>query len=118
MDSNDDRDREERTALDASSMGVVGVAESVLPSVANLRVSGRRGEGAGSAVVLTTEGHLLTSAHVVEGAQSGTASFADGESSPFDVVGRDPLSALAVLPARGGPPPPVRLGDATALRVG
>jgi S1-C subfamily serine protease len=118
MDSNDDRDREERTALDAYSMVVVGVAESVLPSVASLRVSGRRGESAGSAVVLTTEGHLLTSAHVVEGAQSGTASFADGESSPFDVVGRDPLSDLAVLRARGGTPPPVRLGDATALRVG
>jgi S1-C subfamily serine protease len=105
-------------ALDAYSRIVVDVAETVLPSVASLRVRGRRGEGAGSAVVLTPDGHLLTSAHVVEGADGGTAAFTDGESSGFDVVGRDPLSDLAVLRAHGGTPPPVRLGDATTLRVG
>ena len=105
-------------ALDAYSRIVVEVAETVLPSVASLRVRGRRGEGAGSAVVLTPGGHLLTSAHVVEGAQGGTAAFTDGESSGFDVVGSDPLSDLAVLRAHGGTPPPVRLGDATTLRVG
>ena len=111
MDENSD-------ALDAYSRVVVNVAETVLPSVASLRVRGNRGEGAGSAVVLTGEGHLLTSAHVVEGADSGTAAFTDGESSTFDVVGRDSLSDLAVLRARGGTPPPVVLGDATTLRVG
>ncbi|HEX4433044.1 MAG TPA: trypsin-like peptidase domain-containing protein, partial [Frankiaceae bacterium] len=105
-------------ALDAYSRIVVDVAEAVLPSVASLRVRGRRGEGAGSAVVLTPDGHLLTSAHVVEGAEGGTAAFTDGESSGFDVVGSDPLSDLAVLRAHGGTPPPVRLGDATTLRVG
>lgn len=108
----------EQEALDAYSQVVVSVAASVLPSVASLRVRGQRGEGAGSAVVLTPDGHLLTSAHVVEGAESGTAAFADGESSAFDVIGRDPLSDLAVLRARGGTPPPVRMGDATTLRVG
>ena len=108
----------EQKALDAYSQVVVSVAASVLPSVASLRVRGQRGEGAGSAVVLTPDGHLLTSAHVVEGAESGTAAFADGESSAFDVIGRDPLSDLAVLRARGGTPPPVRMGDATTLRVG
>jgi S1-C subfamily serine protease len=114
----DDARTHEAPALDAYSRIVVEVAESVLPSVASLRVRGRRGEGAGSAVVLTPDGHLLTSAHVVEGASGGTAAFTDGESSPFDVVGSDPLSDLAVLRARGGTPPPVQLGDATTLRVG
>lgn len=108
----------EQAALDAYSRIVVGVAESVLPSVASLRVRGQRGEGAGSAVVLTPDGYLLTSAHVVEGASGGTAAFTDGETAPFNVVGRDPLSDLAVLRALGGTPPPVRLGDATTLRVG
>jgi S1-C subfamily serine protease len=108
----------EQEALDAYSQVVVHVAATVLPSVASLRVRGQRGEGAGSAVVLTPDGHLLTSAHVVEGAESGTAAFTDGESSAFDVIGRDPLSDLAVLRARGGTPAPVRMGDATTLRVG
>ena len=66
----------------------------------------------------TPDGHLLTSAHVVDGAEGGTAAFTDGESSAFDVVGRDALSDLAVLRARGGTPGQVRLGDAATLRVG
>jgi S1-C subfamily serine protease len=104
--------------LDAYSQIVVGVAERVLPGVASLRVRGRRGEGAGSAVVLTPDGHLLTSAHVVDGADSGTAAFTDGETTPFEVRGRDPLSDLAVLRALGGTPAPVPQGDAATLRVG
>src|SRR4051794_17756821 len=90
-----------KRAFAAYSRIVVAVAEKVLPSVASLRVRGQRGEGAGSAVVLTPDGHLLTSAHVVEGATGGTAAFTDGESSPFDVIGSDPLSDLAVLRTRG-----------------
>jgi S1-C subfamily serine protease len=109
---------DEPTALDAYSRIVVDVADRVLPGVASLRVRGHRGEGAGSAVVLTPDGHLLTSAHVVEGADSGTAAFTDGETTRFEVRGRDPLSDLAVLRALGGTPPPVPQGDAAALRVG
>jgi S1-C subfamily serine protease len=105
-------------ALDAYSSAVVHVAETVLPSVASLRVRGRRGEGAGSASVLTADGFLLTSAHVVEGADQATASFADGSEAVADVIGRDSLSDLAVLRSRGDVPTPVVLGDASRLRVG
>src|SRR5207237_4755550 len=59
-------------ALDAYSRAVMHVAETVLPSVASLRVRGRRGEGAGSASVVTADGFLLTSAHVVDGAEQAT----------------------------------------------
>lgn len=57
-------------ALDAYSRVVVTVAERLAASVANLRVTrrtrgGRVPIGAGSAVVLTGDGYLLTSAHVV-----------------------------------------------------
>jgi len=104
--------------MDAYSRAVVGVAESVLPSVASLRVSTRRGQGSGSASVIDAEGHLLTSAHVVEGADRADAAFGDGTEIVADVVGRDPLSDLAVLKARGPVPPAVTLGDASALRVG
>lgn len=106
-------------ALDAYSATIVRVAQSVLPSVASLEIRTTRGRlGAGSASVITADGYLLTSAHVVAGAENARASFADGSSSIADVVGRDPLSDLAVLLARDDTPPPVQQGDASGLRVG
>ena len=105
-------------ALDAYSAAVVRIAETVLPSIASLRVRTRRGEGAGSASVLTSDGFLLTSAHVVDGASTSEAAFTDGTEVTADVIALDPLSDLAVLRARGEVPPPVTLGDAAALRVG
>jgi S1-C subfamily serine protease len=111
-------DEDDQDAFDAYSAAVVRVAERVLPSVASLLVRTNRGSGAGSASVLTADGFLLTSAHVVEGADSAEAAFTDGTEVRADVVGRDPLSDLAVLRARGDVPAPVTLGDAAALRVG
>jgi S1-C subfamily serine protease len=104
--------------LDAYSAAVVHVAETVLPSIASLRVRTRRGQGAGSASVLTGDGFLLTSAHVVEGADGAEAAFGDGTEVHADVIGRDALSDLAVLRARGPTPPALTLGDAARLRVG
>ncbi len=104
--------------MDSYSRTVVGVAERVLPSVASLAVRTPRGGGAGSASVITADGFLLTSAHVVSGADAATARFSDGTEVPADVVGRDPLSDLAVLRARGEVPAPVEMGSAEGLRVG
>jgi S1-C subfamily serine protease len=108
----------ERDALDAYSQVVTTVAASLLPSVAALAVRTSRGAGAGSAVTFTDDGFLLTSAHVVEGATGGTATFADGEEAGFDVVGADPLSDLAVLRSRAAAARPALLGDADTLRIG
>ncbi len=111
-------------ALDAYSRTVAGVSERVAPSVANLRVtrqtrSGRVPAGAGSGVVLTPDGFVLTNAHVVAGRQrQGRASFVDGREFAFDVVGRDPFSDLAVLRAEARDLVPAVLGDAEGLRVG
>jgi S1-C subfamily serine protease len=69
-------------------------------------------------VVFTGDGFLLTNAHVVGRATSGTASFSDGTSVPFRVVGADPLSDLAVLRANGPTPEPAELGEADKLVVG
>jgi S1-C subfamily serine protease len=109
------------SALDAYSRIVTGVAAELTPKVASLRVthgSGRPGESLGSAVVYTGDGFLLTNAHVVGRATGGTALFADGTSSPFTVVGADPLSDLAVVRAGAGTPPPAELGEAEDLVVG
>ncbi|PXA68459.1 peptidase S1 [Cryobacterium arcticum] len=104
--------------LDAYSRTVMAVATRVLPSVASVTVQSNRGAGSGSASVITPDGFLLTSAHVVAGADTAEVGFADGTSSRVDVVGRDPLSDLAVLHARSATPHPVQLGDAAHLRVG
>jgi serine protease Do len=104
----------EEEALDAYSQTVIGVAERLSPSVANVRL--RR--GGGSAVVITPDGFMLTSAHVVARTRGGRASFVDGRELKFEVVGSDPLSDLAVLRADGGELVPAELGDAEKLRVG
>src|SRR4029077_4848758 len=67
---------------------------------------------------ITPDGYLLTSAHVVAGADSAEAAFTDGTTVKVDVVGRDVLSDLAVLKARGAVPAPVEGGGAEALRGG
>jgi S1-C subfamily serine protease len=121
-----DRDgqRADDEALDAYSRAVTSVAERLAPSVASLRVSrrvrgGRRLDGAGSAVVITPDGFMLTSAHVVAQADgTGRASFVDGREHDFRVVGADPLSDLAVLRLDGGNLTAAELGDAERLRVG
>jgi S1-C subfamily serine protease len=113
----------EQEALDAYSSVVVGVAAAVTPAVASLKVarrtrSGRRADGAGSGVVITPDGFLLTSAHVVAGADRGSALFSDGFEAGLEVIGTDALSDLAVARVRGGELVPVELGDADLLRVG
>jgi S1-C subfamily serine protease len=114
----DDRDDAVGRALDAYSAAVIGVAERLTPRVAALHIRSRRGESAGSAVVLTAEGHLVTNAHVVGDATAGEASFVDGTSARIEVVGRDALSDLAVLRADRAVPEPPEFGDADSLRVG
>ncbi len=112
----------ESEALDAYSSIVVKVAELVGPSVADLRVyrrtGGRRHEGSGSGVAITPDGFILTSAHVVEGADRGEATFSDGRELMLEIVGTDPLSDLAVVRATGSELLPATLADASELKVG
>jgi serine protease Do len=111
-------------ALDAYSRAVTTVAERLSPSVGSLRVSrrvrgGRRLDGAGSSVVITPDGFMLTSAHVVARTDgTGRASFVDGREIDFEVVGSDDLSDLAVLRADASDLAAAELGDAERLRVG
>jgi S1-C subfamily serine protease len=109
-------------ALDAYSRTVVEVAEALTVSVVNLQIPRRtrRGTatGGGSAVVITPDGYLLTSAHVVDGTESGIASFPDGRETRVSVTGVDRLSDLAVLRADADALQAAPLGDAEGLRVG
>ena len=117
-------------ALDAYSRVITYVAETLAPSVANLRV-GRRGGGSG--VVITPDGFVLTNAHVVGDGRPPRvrASFTDGRELAATVVGTDPLSDLALLRTDVTSPGgrslrrpegetliSAELGDAATLRVG
>ncbi|BCW66988.1 serine protease [Arthrobacter sp. NicSoilB4] len=109
--------------LDSYSATVIRVAAAVTPHVAALEVggTGRHGRfrtGAGSAVLFTSDGYLLTNAHVVAGAQGGSAVYSDGTRTAVDVVGSDPLSDLAVVHGRAPTAAPAELGDAESLKVG
>src|SRR5438093_13640556 len=92
----------EQEALDAYSTIVTSVAEKVLPSVASLRIGrgGRGFGGAGSGVVITPDGFLVTSAHVVAAGGTARPSLHHGPEHDIDVVGADPLSDLAIVRAR------------------
>ncbi|PWU24439.1 MAG: peptidase S1 [Candidatus Rokuibacteriota bacterium] len=110
----DPKSLEDEAPLDAYSRVVTGVARILSPSVASLRF--RRGSG--SAVAVTPDGFLLTSAHVAGQARRGTATFVDGRELEVHVVGTDPLSDLAVLRAVEDGLTPATLGDAESLKVG
>ena len=110
-------------AFDAYSRTVSGVAERLSPSVAHLvrrvpRPPGAR-SGCGSAVAISADGFMLTSAHVVGSANRGVrAAFADGREHRAEVAGVDPLSDLAVVRAEARDLVPADLGEADELRVG
>ncbi|MEA2637117.1 MAG: hypothetical protein QOE18_174 [Chloroflexota bacterium] len=108
--------------LDAYSRTLTQVAARLAPSVAAVNVARGGGRGApagsGSAVALTRDGYLITSAHVVAGGDGGRLDLADGRRLRFRVRGRDTLSDLAVLVAEHGDIEPATLGDAAALKVG
>ena len=110
----------EDEALDAYSSAVSTAATRIIPSVASLRIERRSGGwgGAGSGVAFTPDGYLVTNAHVVAGTERGTATFVDGDELAFEVVGRDPLSDLAVVRTPGGDLTAAPFGDAARLRVG
>jgi serine protease Do len=101
-------------AFDAYSQAVMRVAERLSPSVASLRTRG----GGGSAVAITPDGFLLTSAHVVQRSRKVRASFTDGRELTAEVIGTDPLSDLAVLRTSDDSLHAATLGDAEKLRVG
>src|SRR5579862_788820 len=106
-------------AFDAYSRAVIGAVDKVGPAVLHLQVESERGRGgAGSGVVFTPDGYLLTNSHVIAGGKRVTASFADGRSSGTTIVGDDPDTDLAVLRLDGEAGVSAKLGSSRALRVG
>jgi len=113
----------ESAALDAYSQAVVGAVELVGPAVVSVYVGGAHASapargGAGSGVVVTPDGYLLTNEHVVQRSRTVSVAFIEGRSLAADVVGTDPATDLAVLRARAAALPFVALPQARYPRVG
>jgi S1-C subfamily serine protease len=109
--------------LDAYSAAVVGAVEQVGPAVVSVYVGGaaeaaRARGGAGSGVVVTPDGYLLTNEHVVQRVTEARVAFVDGRSVPAVVAGRDPATDLAVLRAQAGALPYAQLAGGQRLRPG
>jgi S1-C subfamily serine protease len=108
--------------LDAYSRAVVGAVDLVGPAVVSVYVGGagevaRARGGAGSGVVVTPDGYLLTNEHVVQGVESARVALVDGRNVAAVVIGRDPHSDLAVLRAQATGLPCASLAG-TSVRVG
>ena len=120
------KDREsgqDEELLDAYSNAVVGVVETVSPSVVHVQVRGnRRGQmaqGSGSGTILSPDGIVLTNNHVVEGATSIELALADARRVPARILGRDPDTDIAVLRAEARDSlPAARLGNSKRVKPG
>ena len=109
----------ESEALDAYRRVVSTVAAAVLPSVASLAVRTAGATGAGSAVTFTDDGFLLTSAHVVAGADGGTADVRRRHREPVRRGRRGrPLRPGGGAGARRRRPRRPRSATPTQLRIG
>ncbi|HEX2047537.1 MAG TPA: trypsin-like peptidase domain-containing protein [Acidimicrobiales bacterium] len=96
---------------------VVAIADRVRPAIAQLKVERGR-TGSGSGVLFRSDGHLLTNAHVVDGATSVAVVLSSGKELPARVIGSDAASDTAVVKIDGGPFPVAELGTTTDLKVG
>lgn len=94
------------------------LAARARPAIVKVEVRTASGGSSASGVIFRSDGHVLTNAHVVEGASELTVQTADGERVPGRVVGGDPDTDLAVVKIDGMNLPVVTLGRSTGLRVG
>jgi putative serine protease PepD len=106
----------------ASSCQVSNVADEVIPSVVTISAQGSGGAGTGSGEVIRQDGYILTNNHVISVAANGgkvEVLFSDGTTAPATIVGRDPLTDLAVLKVQASHQLKViQLGSSESVRVG
>ncbi|MGV9312801.1 S1C family serine protease [Streptomyces sp. NPDC003691] len=105
------------TARSAGS--VAGVVDAVAPSTVEIRAQGGNGQSTGSGVIISSDGEVVTNAHVLGGAKTAQVRLSDGKTYPADVVGTAPDQDLALVKLRGASGlKAAELGDSGSLRVG
>ncbi|MEV5717054.1 trypsin-like peptidase domain-containing protein [Amycolatopsis mediterranei] len=108
-----------QTVANSTSGDVSAVAAKVTPSVVQINVTTGQGEAIGSGVILTSDGRILTNAHVVNGAQNVVITTSDGKKYQASVVGADTKADIAVVQAQNASSlTAASLGDSSKLVVG
>ncbi|MDH4210578.1 MAG: trypsin-like peptidase domain-containing protein [candidate division WOR-3 bacterium] len=112
--------KDDSALLDAYSRTVVGVAETISPAVVNISVFNARNQpsGAGSGLIITPDGYVLTNEHVVHKASVIDVRLNDGSKFQARIVGTDPATDTAVLRIPGSSLPCASLGNSQTLKVG
>lgn len=106
----------------ASSCDATRIAERDLPSVVTIFTGAGDTGSVGSGEIIRSDGYILTNNHVVApaaGNGSLDVEFNDGSSAPAKIVGRDPLTDLAVIRVKGRSGlRPIAIGDSERARIG
>ena len=106
---------------DAGRLDVKAVLAAVAPTVVQIEVSsedGIFGAGQGTGFIISSDGQVVTNAHVVEGASSIKVMLSDGTLKIAELVQQDPTRDLAVLKIEGENLPAARLGKSADVEVG
>jgi putative serine protease PepD len=110
------------TSSNSSSVcQVTSIADKVLPSVVTISAKGASSSGTGSGEVIRSDGYILTNNHVIAPAVSGgslSVYFSDGKSAAATLVGRDPLTDLAVIKVSETGLTAISVGSSGSLVVG
>lgn len=105
-----------------SACDVTSVANQVIPSVVTISARGSAGGGTGSGEIIKSDGYIVTNNHVIAIAANGGSvevQFSDGQTAPATIVGRDPLTDLAVLKVDGSRKlHPIAIGSSSSVVVG
>ncbi|MGN0674227.1 MAG: S1C family serine protease [Oscillospiraceae bacterium] len=109
--------RNEETGL----LTTVGVAKAVLPSQVQVKIFDEipyAPVSTGSGIIITSDGYILTNAHVVDGAKQISVLFYDGTESEAEIVGMDKKSDLAVIIVNRTDLVPAQIGTSSSLVIG
>lgn len=118
------------TVMTPDEESIAAVAKAVSPSVVSVITSTNQvsrlysqqyqQEGAGTGMIVSSNGYILTNKHVVEGADSVTVVLTDGKRyENVEVLGSDPLNDVAFLKIDGvNGLPAITLGDSKTIRIG
>ena len=110
--------------LDAYSRAVIQVVEKVGPAVVSnalgwrYRALGMEKGGAGSGVIITPDGYILTNSHVIHNATKMEVTLSDGRNYEANLIGEDPATDLGLIRINAPHLPYATIGDSDSLKVG
>jgi putative serine protease PepD len=108
-------------ATTEAACNVTSVAERELPAVVTIMAGGATGGGVGSGEVIRADGYILTNNHVIAAAAGGGSLevvFDNGDTASATLVGRDPLTDLAVIRVDKSGLQTISIGDSSDLQIG